>query len=116
MMGSWTKKSTPDLAKETHSVFRGMYFNGFLAPTLAIHPTFTTMATQCQVGNGKIGFNNEVLDGENDTAFGVATAMMFATIVTMDEFFKLQKPEVVAEAAERFSAFEKAHLFAPVGA
>jgi hypothetical protein len=112
-MGSWTKKSGPDLAKDTHPVFRRMYFNGFLAPTLAIHPTFATMATQCQMTENKIVFNHAVRRGDNETAFGVALAMLFATIVTMDEFFGLGKKELVTKAAERFAAFNKAHPFAP---
>ena len=115
-MPSCTKKSGPELAKDTHPVFRGMYFNGFLAPTLAIHPTFSTIATQCQVSENKIGFNQEVLRGDNETAFGVAIAMLFATIVTMDEFFGLEKKELVTEAAERFAAFNQAHPFGPPAA
>jgi hypothetical protein len=112
-MGSWTKKSGPELANETHPVFRGMYFNGFLAPTLAIHPTFATMATQCQVTDNKFRFNHDIRREDNETAFGVAIAMLFATIVTMDEFFGLGKKELVTEAAERFAAFNKAHPFGP---
>ena len=112
-MPSWTKKSGPELANETHPVFRGMYFNGFLAPTLAIHPTFTTMATQCQVAENKMSFNHEVLQQDRETAFGVGIGMLFATIVTMDEFFGLGKNELVAELAGRFGAFEKEHPFGP---
>ena len=112
-MGSWTKKSGPELANDTHPVFRGMYFNGFLAPTLAIHPTFSTMATQCQITGNKIGFNNEIRKQDNETGFGVAIAMLFATIVTMDEFLGLGKDELVKEAEERFRAFNKAHPFGP---
>jgi hypothetical protein len=115
-MPSWTKKSGPELANDTHPVFRRMHFNGFLAPTLAIHPTFATIATQCRVAENRIGVNHEVIQQDNETAFGVGIAMLFATIVTMDEFFGLGKNELVAQLAERFSAFEKEHPFAPPAA
>lgn len=112
-MPSWTKKSGPELANDTHPVFRGMYFNGFLAPTLAIHPTFTTMATQFHIMENRISLNHEVQREDNETAFGVAVAMLFATIVTMDEFFGLGKNDLVREVAERFNAFNIAHPFGP---
>ena len=71
------------------------------------------MATQCQMTEDKIGFNREVLRQDNETAFGVGIAMLFATIVTVDEFFCLGKHDLVIEAAERFSAFNKVHPFGP---
>lgn len=109
-MPSWTKKGTPELAAATHPVMRGMYFNGFLAPTLTIHPTFVTMATQCQVTDGKLEFNREVLEEDNDAAFGVAISMIFVTISTMNDFFSLGRAELVKDVAAQFASFIKSFL------
>ncbi len=71
------------------------------------------MATQFHIVENKITLNHEVRREDNETAFGVALAMMFATIVTMDEFFGLGKNDLVREVAERFNAFNSAHPFGP---
>jgi hypothetical protein len=71
------------------------------------------MATQCQVAENKIVFNHDVRREDNETAFGVAIAMLFVTIITMDEFFGLGKQDVVTDAGERFAVFNKMHPFGP---
>jgi len=103
-MGSWTKKSGPELAAAVHPAMRKMYFNGFLSPTMVIHPTFTAMATQVRIVDGVFTFNREVLAEDNAVAFGVATAALVATIHAMNDFFQLGQDETVGEAIRHFAA------------
>jgi hypothetical protein len=112
MMPSWTKKSTPELAALTHPVMRGMYFNGFLAPTMTIHPTSAGMFSQFQIAtDGRMELNMEVAKHDNDLAFVVAISMLLVTISTINDFFQLSARELVEEVAARFAAFQSVHPF-----
>ena len=87
-----------------HPEMRKLYFNGFLAPTLAIHPTYANMAVQCQIIDGKLSFNREVLEEDNTVAFGVATATILVTIYTMNKYFSLDSNKKVEEMFTKSAA------------
>jgi hypothetical protein len=108
-MPSWTKRSTPELAKATHPVMRGLYFNAFLAPTMAIHPTFASMATQFQITDGKLELNLDVVREDNGVAYGIALSMAFVALVTMNRCFGLGQDETVAKVTSKFQAFQEKH-------
>ena len=68
---NWTQKSVPQLATEVSEELRRLYFNGFLSPTLFVHPTFVGLAMQFEfIATGVITVNRKIEDEEITVALG----------------------------------------------
>jgi|HubBroStandDraft_6_1064221.scaffolds.fasta_scaffold182481_3 hypothetical protein len=79
---SWTKLSTPDMAREVGGEIRKLYFNAFLWPTFNIHTTFYGIARQLKVTEGHdIAF--DIAEAEDDAmhmSLNIAHGLLIETI------------------------------------
>lgn len=94
---SWTKLSTPDMARELGGNIRRLYFNAFLWPTCNIHTTFYGIARQ-------IALNIE--ESEDDAvhmSLNIAHGLLIQVIDVLNKYFDLGKTDDVNERAKEWN-------------
>jgi len=90
LMGSWTKKGMPELAKSVSDHMRRLYFNGYLSPTLYLHSSFQALTTQIQfLDGGRITLDLKTEQEEVKTALGIAHVLLLQTAEVINRHFKL---------------------------
>lgn len=103
LMGSWTKRGMPELAKNVSEHMRQMYFNGYLSPTLYIHSTFQALLTQIRfLDDGGVTLDAKTEQEEVHTALGVAHVLLLQTADVINNHFMLGQIEDLKEWAADF--------------
>jgi hypothetical protein len=104
LQGSWTKKSTPELAGDVSKELRSLYVKAFQAPTLHIHTTFWGIVDQLKpTPNGKVGFSQEHEQESAREAMDIGHTLMLQVLDVVNTYFKLGKDDVVKQRAAEWA-------------
>jgi hypothetical protein len=102
---NWTKHSVPDLAKNVSAEMRSLYFNGFLSPTMYIHPTFIGLTQQIEfLEQGRVTVNMKIEDEEVRVSLGVAHGLLLQLYSVINRYFSLGQDSELKIFCDAFAA------------
>jgi hypothetical protein len=84
---------------------RSLYFNGFLSPTMYIHPTFIGLTQQIEfLGQGSVTVNVKIENEEVRVSLGVAHGLLLQLYSVINRYFSLGQDSELKTFCDEFAA------------